>query len=132
MQRCSGVEARGAAVPECGGGAEAPASLAAAVLSNFKGAGSRARRATRAVRSRLEDRRLPAQDSNPFRALLEARRGYHFAARVITRLLELFRKRGSVPLDGRDTESLPNKALIILFANEEANAFRAAEKRRAG
>ena len=51
---------------------------------------------------------------------------------MITRLLELFRKRGSVPLDGRDTESLPNKALIILFANERANAFRAAEKRRAG
>ena len=51
---------------------------------------------------------------------------------MITWLLELFRKRGSVPLDWQDTKSLPNKALIILFANERANAFRAAEKRRAG
>ena len=47
-------------------------------------------------------------------------------------MLQLFRNKVSVPVDGRISESLPNKVLIVLFSGERANSYRAAEGRRAG
>ena len=50
-----------------GGSGVAAVSLAAAVLSNFKGRGSRPRRGSRAARSVLKDCQPPAQDTNPWK-----------------------------------------------------------------
>ena len=75
--------------------------LAAAAITNFKPGGSRAKRSTRGARTNLVAPPGPAWvDTNPWAPLLKARRGLQFSTRVITRLLELFRARGSVPVEG--------------------------------
>ena len=86
-----------------------PAGLSAAAIGDFKG-NPRPRRATRGVRANLKDRRAPAPDTNVWKALLEKRRGYHFARNVLTRVLQLLRKAGSRPVEGTMAEPLDNVA----------------------
>ena len=107
--------------------------LSAAAITGFKGGGSRARRATKGARSGLQDHRKQQPDTNVWKHLLEQRRGYLFAARVLARILAWSRRHKKQKADGDDsTETTEQRAVKELFRGERENAFEAAGKRRAG
>ena len=107
--------------------------LSAAAITGFKGGGSRARRATKGARSGLKDHREQQPDTNIWKQLLEKRRGYLFAARVLARILDWRRRHQKQEVGGDgSTETTEQRAVKELFRGERENAFEAAGKRRAG
>ena len=96
----------------------------------FKNLVVKPRRVTKKPRTDIQDRRPLAKDSNVWATLIKKRREFTIAQNVLTRLLELFRNRGSKPEDGHDHEALSAKALVLLFQAERQNRFQAAEKPR--
>ena len=105
----------------------------AAAIKSFKGGGSRARRAIKGARSGLKDHRKQQPDTNVWKQLLEKRRGYLFAARVLARILDWRRRHLKQEADGDgSTETTEQWAVLELFRAERENAFEAASKRRAG
>ena len=68
-------------------------SYSAAALSTFKA--SKQRKMALSARSGLKDKRPLAEDKNLFKDLLARRRGFSPAARVITRILRMYRTAGS-------------------------------------
>ena len=108
-----------------------PDVLAAAAIGTFKG-NPQPRRATRGVRAGLKDRRTPGPDTNVWKTLLEKRRGYDFAKRILIRILQLFRRAGSRPVEGTLTEALDKRAMLALFRGERENSFLVAGRRMAG
>ena len=70
--------------------------LAATAIGTVKA--PRQRNIGKSVRSGFEDRHPPMKDSNPWRTLLQKRRGYNFAVKVLSRCLSLFRKKDSKDL----------------------------------
>ena len=115
-----------------GGSGLQPAVLSAAAIGCFKGNGTRARMATKGARSALKDHRAPGPDTNKWKTLLKAKRGYWFAVRVIVRIFTLFCRAGSKPLEGTLTEPLDRRAVIALFSGEREKSYQAAPKRRTG
>ena len=62
--------------------------MSAVAITGFKGGGSLGRRATKGAISRLKDHRTQQPDTNIWNQLLEKRRGYLFAARVLAKILD--------------------------------------------
>ena len=106
--------------------------LAAAAIGTFKSGGTRAKRATRGARAHLTNTPSPWTDANPWSQLLKARRGLQFSVRVLTKILQMFRSKGSTPLEGSPGEALTARALVLLFQGEQENAFEACDRQRAG
>ena len=87
-------------------------SFSAAVLSTFKA--SKRRRMALSARSGLKDNRPLPEDKNVFKNLLARRRGFSPAARVITRILKMYRDAGSHSTAGPQGAGLYQKALWLL------------------
>ena len=66
--------------------------------------------------SGIPDHRTTKQDTNIWRKFLASRRGYIFLARVLHRIIRMFRSRGSK--SKRAYFSVWNKALMQLFSSE--------------
>ena len=104
-----------------------PTVLSFAALSSFKM--SKKRRIALSARSGLKDNRPKNPDSNIWAGLLRRRRGYAYRARVLSRILALFRRRGSSsyegPTDGANVQcsGLYQKGLWALFAAERENSY---------
>ena len=86
---------------------------AMSALSTFKT--PKQRHVGKSARSGVADRRPMPPDSNPWKMLLDARRGYTYAVRVLDKILGLFRRAGSQPEEGSSAEPLSNRALVLLF-----------------
>ena len=102
-------------------------SFSAAVLSTFKA--SKRRRMALSARSGLKDNRPLPEDKNVFKNLLARHRGFSPAARVITRILKMYRDAGSHSIAGPQGAGLYQKALWLLWSNERENSFLTVEKR---
>ena len=84
------------------------------------------------ARSGLKDKRPLPEDKNVFKDLLARHRGFSPAAKVITRILRMFRDAGSHNIAGPQGAGLYQKALWLIWSNERENSFLTVEKRKAG
>ena len=100
--------------------------FSAAALCTFKV--SKKRRIALSARSGLPDPRPKAHDTNIWSRLIESRRGYVYAARVLAKILGLFREAGSTSQTGPEQCSgLYQKGLWALFAAERENSYKTIE-----
>ena len=87
------------------------------------------RRIALSARSGLQDPRPPKQDTNIWSELLGRHRGYTYSARVLSRILGLFR---NATFQKRNTSEMQcyQKAMQILFAAEKENSYNTIKNRR--
>ena len=98
-------------------------------LSTFKV--SKKRRITLSARCGLKDNRPANPDINIWRRVLVSRRGYVYAAQVLTKILGLFRAAGSTSQTGpAQCSGLYQKCLWALFAAERENSYQTIENRK--
>ena len=101
--------------------------LSCAALSNFKM--SKKRRIALSARSGLRDPRSPQQDTNIWSELLGRHRGYTYSARVLSRILGLFRN-ATIQKHNPSEMQCYQKAMQILFAAEKENSYITIKNRR--
>ena len=102
--------------------------LSVAALSSFKM--SKKRRIALSARSGLQDPRPPSKDTNIWSELLGRHRGYVYSARVLSKILGLFRNAGSINTSAIKSKGLYEKALWVLFAAEKENSYNTIKNRR--
>ena len=100
---------------------------AMSALSTFKT--PKQRHVGKSARYGVADLRPTPPDSNPWKMLLDARRGYEYAVGVLARVLGVFRWAGSQPEEGSNAEPLSNRALVLLFKGKHENSYRVAKGR---
>ena len=101
--------------------------LSCAALSNFKM--SKKRRIALSARSGLQDPRPPKQDTNIWSELLGRHRGYTYSARVLSRILGLFRN-AIFQKSNISKMQCYQKILVCLFAAEKENSYNTIKNRR--
>ena len=103
--------------------------LSSAALSSFKM--SKKRRIALSARSGLRDNRPTKQDTNIWSDLVGRHRGYVYAARILSKILGLFRAAGSINQTGpAQCSGLYQKGFWALFAAERENSYNTIQNRK--
>ena len=93
-------------------------SFSATALSTFKA--SKRRRVALSARSGFKKNRPNNPDTNIWENLIASRRGYSYSAKVLTKVLMMFRAAGSQSISG--PEPVYQKAVWLLFSAERENS----------
>ena len=102
--------------------------FSSAALSTFKM--SKKRKYALSALSGLADKRLPREDNNMWKTLIDSSRGYTYLARILARILDLLRRNVSVSHSGPAGLSPYQKVLWTIFAGDRFNSYQAIENRR--
>ena len=94
-----------------------PNCFSTAALSTFKKASKR-RRLAISGRSGIKDRWPRPEDSNRFKDLIASRRGYSFTARILRKILRMFRAAA-----GPKGAGLYQKIIWLLWSSERENSI---------
>ena len=80
--------------------------------------------------SGLADKRPPREDNNTWKTLIDSRQGYTYLARVLARILDLLRRKGSVSHSRPGGLSPYQKMHWTIFAEEISNSYQAIVNRQ--